>query len=180
QISVAVFLGSLSPLHFRIGRFHVLFVIPYIFLIVIYSVLLYGVFGGVSPHGPAFFLFPLLAALCFSVGVFWGATKGSVPVWIGVSFSGILGCVAVCICFFQGAEQGLFFIECANLLMTAILLIFVFRRFSPGVVLSVLGFVAWSLYFFQIFPSVRQHPIFALDLIRVITMAKVVAAMGMI
>ena len=180
QISVAMFLGSLSPLHFRIGRFHVLFVIPYILLIVAYSVLLYGVFDGVTPHGPVFLLFPLLAALCFSVGVFWGITKGSVPIWIGVSFSGILGCVAVCICFLQGAEQGLIFIECANLLMAAILLIFVFRRFSPGVVLSVLGFVAWSLYFFQIFPWVHQHPIFALDLIRVIAMAKVVAAMGMI
>ncbi len=97
QIGVAMFLGSLSPLHFRIGRFHVLFVIPYILLIVAYSVLLYGVFDGVTPHGPVFLLFPLLAALCFSVGVFWGITKGSVPVWIGVSFSGILGCVAVCI-----------------------------------------------------------------------------------
>ncbi|MGB0082121.1 MAG: hypothetical protein WBP90_11415, partial [Terracidiphilus sp.] len=50
QISVAVFLGSLSPLHFRIGRFRVLFVIPYILLIVAYSVLLYGVFHGVTPR----------------------------------------------------------------------------------------------------------------------------------
>lgn len=180
QIGVAVFLGSLSPLHFRIGRLQILFIVPYVLLIVVYSVLLYGVFHGVSPRGPAFLIFPLLAALCFTVGVFWGTTKGSVPAWIGVSFSGILGCVAVCICFLQGAQQGLIFIECSNLLMTAVLLIFVFRRFSPGVVLSVLGFVAWSLYYFQTFPWVSQQAMFELDLIRVIAMAKVVAAMGMI
>lgn len=180
QISVAMFLGSLSPLHFRVGQFRVLFVIPYILLLVAYTVLLYGVYGGATPHGPAFFLFPVLAALCFSVGVFWGSTKGSVPAWIGVSFSGILGCVAVCICVLRGAEPGLIFIECVNLLMATVLILFVFRRFSPGVVLSVLGFVAWSLYFFQTFSWVHQHATIELDLMRVVTMAKVVAAMGMI
>jgi signal transduction histidine kinase len=180
QICVAMFLGSLSPLHFRIGRFHVLFVVPYILLLVTYSILLYGVFGGATPHGPVFFVFPLLAALVFGVGVFWGTTKGSVPPWIGVSFSGILGCIAVYVCFVRGAQPGLIFIECVNLLMTAVLLVFVFRRFSPGVVLSVLGFVAWSLYFFQISPWVLQHAALDVDLRQVVTMAKVVAAMGMI
>jgi signal transduction histidine kinase len=180
QISVAMFLGSLSPLCFRIGRFQVLFVVPYILLLVAYSILLYGVFGGVTPRGPALFLFPLLAALCFTVGIFWGTTKGSVPEWIGVSFSAILGCVAVCVCFFQGAQRGLIFIECVNLLMTTVLLLFVFRRFSPGVFLSVLGFVAWSLYYSLSFPWVHQQAALALDLNRVVAMAKVVAAMGMI
>src|ERR1035437_1214499 len=42
-ISSALFLASLSPLRFRVGRFHVLYAIPYIVPLVIYSILLYGV-----------------------------------------------------------------------------------------------------------------------------------------
>ena len=43
-ISSALFLGSLSPLHFRVDRFNVLYVIPYTIPLVIYSAILYGVF----------------------------------------------------------------------------------------------------------------------------------------
>src|ERR1700749_2956534 len=39
QISSALFLASLSPLKFRIGRFQVFYVIPFILPLVIYSVL---------------------------------------------------------------------------------------------------------------------------------------------
>jgi hypothetical protein len=39
-------------------------------------------------------------------------------------------------------------------MMTALLLVFVFRRFSPGVVLSVMGFIAWSLKAIEILPSI--------------------------
>jgi signal transduction histidine kinase len=180
QLSSAMFLGSLSPLRFRLGNFNILFVVPYSLLLVIYSVVLYGVFGGAAPVGPAFLLFPLLAAMCFGVGVFWGTAKGTVPIWIGVSFSSVLGSLAVWVCIVQGPASALNFIECANLQMAALLLIFVFWRFSPGVLLSVLGFLAWSLSCVQILPSLDSNPVFHLDLLRVIVMGKVVAAVGMI
>ena len=64
--------------------------------------------------------------------------------------------------------------------MTALLLIFVFRRLSPGVVLSVMGFMAWSLSSLQILPAIGLNPALNLNLIHVIVMGKVVAAMGMI
>ncbi len=88
-ISSALFLGSLSPLHFRIDRFNVLYVIPYTIPLVIYSALLYGIFYGLSPQRPLFFIFPALGALSLLVVCFWGAAKGSVPAWLGV---------AACIC----------------------------------------------------------------------------------
>jgi signal transduction histidine kinase len=72
------------------------------------------------------------------------------------------------------------FAECANLLMTALLLSFVFPRISPGLVLSVMGFTAWSLSSLQILPSISQNPVLNLNLIHVIVMGKVVAALGMI
>jgi signal transduction histidine kinase len=72
------------------------------------------------------------------------------------------------------------FAECANLIITALLLVFVFRRFSPGLVLTVMGFIAWSLKAIEILPSIDHNPVLALNLIHVIVMGKVVAALGMI
>lgn len=180
QLSAATFLGSLSPLRFPVGRLHVLFVVPYAAFLVLYSVLFYGTYGGVQPAGPASLLFPALVAASFGVGIFWGMTKGTVPVWIGVSFSAGLGSLAVLVCFFRGAGPGLTFVECINLQMAAVLLVFVFRRFSPGVFLSVLGFLAWSLACLRVFPWISHHLAVDLNLTRTIVMGKVVAAVGMI
>jgi signal transduction histidine kinase len=180
QLSAAMFLGSLSPLRFRIGRIEVLFVVLYAAPLVLYSILLYGVLGGVQPHGPAFLIFPALVGMSFGVGVFWGMTKGSVPIWLGVSFSAVLGTFAIWVCCLQGAGAGLTFVECVNLQLAAVLLVFVSRRFSPGVFLSVLGFLAWSLAFVQVLPLAGFHAPLSLTLVRVIVMGKVVAAAGMI
>jgi signal transduction histidine kinase len=180
QLSAAMFLGSLSPLQFSVGRFRILFVVPYSLFLVVYSILLYGVFGGVEPRGFLFLVFPALLASTFGVGVLWGMTRGTVPIWIGVSFSAVLGSFAIWICCLHGADAGLTFVECVNLQMAAVLLIFVFRRFSPGVFLSVLGFLAWSLAELRFFPLIGQHGALDLNLVRVIVMAKVVAAIGMI
>ncbi len=180
QVSAAMFLGSLSPLVFKVGRFNVLFVVPYTVILVIYSIILYGLYGGVAPTGPLFLIFPLLAALCFTIGVFWGTAKGTVPTWIGVVFSAMLGCLSVWICFDQGAARALVFIESVNLQMAVVLLLFVFRRFSPGVFLSVLGFLAWSLSSLRSVPWVDSHMLLDMNLARVIVMGKVVAAVGMI
>jgi len=180
QLSSAIFLGSLSPLRFRLGRFNILFVVPYSLILVVYSVLLYGVFGGAAPAGPAYFIFPVLTAMCFGVAVSWAIAKGTVPTWIGVSFSVILGGLALWVAIEQGPVRALNFIECFNLQMAAVMLIFVFRRLSPGVFLSVLGFLAWSLSSLQILLSLDNTPVANLNLIRVIAMGKVVAAVGMI
>lgn len=180
QLSAALFLGSLSPLRFRVGRFQILFVVPYVAFLVLYSILLYGVFGGVQPRGPLTLLFPLLVGMSFAVGVFWGMTRGSVPVWIGVSFIAVLGTFSIWVCCLLGAGSGLIFVECVNLQLAAVLLVFVSRRFSPGVFLSVLGFLAWSLHCLLVLHLVGQNALLDLNLTRVIVMAKVVAAIGMI
>jgi len=180
QLSAAMFLGSLSPLRFRIGRFQVLFVVLYAAPLVLYSVLLYGVLGGVQPHGVAFLIFPALVGMSFGVGVFWGMTKGTVPTWLGVSFSSVLGTFAIWVCCLQGAAAGLTFVECVNLQMTVVLLIFVSRRFSPGVFLSTLGFFAWSLASVHVLLEAGHYVPLDINLTRLIVMGKVVAAAGMI
>ncbi|MGB8031149.1 MAG: HAMP domain-containing sensor histidine kinase [Terracidiphilus sp.] len=180
QLSAAMFLGSLSPLRFRIGRIQVLFVVAYAAPLVLYSIFLYGVLGGVQPSGPAFLIFPALVGMSFGVGVFWGMTRGTVPTWLGVSFSSVLGTFAIWVCCLQGAAAGLTFVECVNLQLTVVLLVFVSRRFSPGVFLSTLGFFAWSLAPVHVLLEVRHYVPLDINLTRVIVMGKVVAAVGMI
>jgi signal transduction histidine kinase len=180
QLSTALFLGSLSPLRFRAWRFQVLYVIPYTIPLVLASILLYGVFHGAEVSGPRFFAFPLLLGMSFSVGMIWGNEKGSVPNGLGVGFSGVLGCAAIFVCNLQGPAVALDFAECVNILMTVVLLVCVSRRFSPGVVLSVLGFSAWSLSFLRMIPWFWYHATFDLNLLRVIALSKVVAALGML
>jgi signal transduction histidine kinase len=180
QAGSALFLGSLSPLRFRIGRFSILYVIPYSLPLIIDEVLYYGVLRRNPPHGAAMILFAVLAVTSFASALRWGAAKLSLPVWLGVPFCAGFGLMAFWLWFTRSAGFALALTERANLLMTALLVVSVFRRFSPGVVLSAVGFGAWSLTIVRILFPV--DPVFSanLHLIHVIVMAKVVAAMGMI
>jgi signal transduction histidine kinase len=182
QIAPALFLGSLSPMGFRVGRFHVLYVIPFTLPLVVGSVLLYGVFHGVSPGGAMFVAFPALCAITLGVGLLWSAQKegGSIPTWLSVAVSVLLGDLGYTVYVIYGAAWALTFIACASLQAAALLVIFVFRRVSPGVLLSVLGLVAWSLSILEIFPGIGLNPVIDLNLIHIIVMGKVVAALGMI
>ncbi len=179
-IGSALFLASLTPASFRIGRFKVLYVIPYTIPLVTASVLFEVVLRGASPGGPMFWVFPVLVSISILVGLLWGAATRLTPSWFGVLVCAVMGGLTLWVCITHGAGWALTFAECANLLMTAALLISVFRRISPGVVLSVVGFVAWSLSALEILPSIANNPALVLNLIHVIVMGKVVAAIGMI
>jgi signal transduction histidine kinase len=180
QICSALFLGSLSPLRFRIGRLHILYVIPFTIPLVAYSILFQGVFHGVAPGEPLFLIFPALGGLAGAVGLFWALARGSMPTWLGGLLCIVVGGAGIWTCFATGGRWPLTLVECANHFMTALLLIFVFRRFSPGVVLSVLGFSAWSLTALKFFHAIALNPVIHMNLDRCASMGKVVAAAGMI
>jgi signal transduction histidine kinase len=180
QISSALFLASLSPQRFRIGRFNILYVIPLTIPLVIYAILLLGVFHGILPTGPRFLIFPTLGAISLLAGCAWGAAKNSMPVWLRIPTFVLLGSIGLQIYFAPGGVWPLIFVECAIHFMTAVLLVYIFRRISLGVILSVLGFVAWSLPILEMFPAIHFNPALDLCLVRISTMGRVVAAMGMI
>jgi signal transduction histidine kinase len=180
QISAALFLASLSPLRFRIGRFKILYVIPFTVPLVIYAIVFDGVFRGIQPVGAQFVLLQILVAIALFVALAWSAQKGAIPTWLSLSLCAVMGGLAVPVVFVFGGGWPLTFAACANRMMTAVLVIYVFRRFSSGVFLSVAGFLAWSLNIFEAFPWVAQHPEFELNLIHVIVLGRVVAAVGMI
>ncbi len=180
QVSTALFLASLSPARFQIWRVKVLYVIPYGLPAVIASILAYGVFHGITPQRWQVFVIPALGAVAMFVAMLWGAAKSKLPQWIGISYCAVAGSLLLWVYFVAGTAMALIGVACANLLMTSLLLLFVFRRLTPGVVLSSLGFAAWSLTALQILPAVGFHAVLTQDLIHVIVMGRVVAAIGMI
>jgi signal transduction histidine kinase len=178
--SSALFFGSLSPLRFRLGKVQVLYVIPFTLPLLAYAVLYAGVFKSVAPSGPLFLIFPGLGVISLVVGLFWGRAKGALPFWTGSIVCAIFGAVALWMCFRMGLIRPVILVETGNHFITLILLVFVYRRLSPGVVLSAMGFTAWSLSSLELLPWVGLHPSLELNLIHIIVMGKVVAAVGMI
>ena len=176
----AVFLASLSPLGFRFGGRRILYVVPFTVPLVLYSVLLYGVYRDHPTHLALLFVFPALGAVSLVAGYLWGADPYSMPRWLGITGCLVLGGTGYWVFLTQGATPALIVVESANLFMTALLVVFVFRRVSPGVVLTVMGFLAWSLTGVRLTPSVHIHSGADIYLLQVIITGKVVAAMGMI
>jgi len=178
-ISSALFLASLAPRGFRIGRYSILYAVPFAIPLVAYAFLIDGVYGGVTPAGWPFLIFPGLGALSLLAGCFWALTKASMPRAIPLALCIILGSTALWICVRVGGDWPLVFVECALHATTALLVFYVFRRFSAGTFLAGLGFVAWSLNIGQSLPFFHQDVI-SIGLLRVIVIGKVVAAVGMI
>jgi len=180
QVSTALFLASLAPARFKMGRIQVLYVIPYALPVVFASLLADGLFHGTMPKGPVVLVFPVLGAMAMFVALLWGAAKGRLPQWIGISYCALVGSFVLRVYFLAGTSSALIAVQCANLMMTAMLLIFVFRRITPGVVLSAAGFAVWSLTVLQILPGLGLKPLLNADLLQVIAMSRIVAAIGMI
>ena len=179
MLASGLFLGSLSPLSFRLGKLRILYAVPFILPLIVYALLGYGVYNQSTPHGVAFWTFPALAVTSVVVGLFWGNAKGSLPPMVGIGMCALFGAAAVWLYFRVGVFWPLVLAESGNHIMTALLVVSVFRRFSPGVFISVLGFTVWSLPFLLMFP-LSHMPMLALWLMRAIVMAKVAAALGLI
>ncbi|MFP5276178.1 MAG: sensor histidine kinase [Acidobacteriota bacterium] len=179
-LGTALFLGSLSPLSFRIGRLRILYVIVYTAPLIVYSILLYGVYHGTTPGNPQFLLFPALGLMAYLFALAWSLDAYRIPRWLGVFVCLTIGGLVFWACFVSGAAEALRLIEAANLFMTALLVGFAFRRFSPGGVLGILGFLGWSLMGVRNLPAVTGSPVLELHLVQIIVMSRVVAAIGMI
>lgn len=179
MLASGLFLGSLSPLSFRVGRVRILYVIPFILPLIAYALLGYGVYREATPQGAMFWVFPSLAATSIVVGLFWGNAKGSLPPAVGIAVCALFGGVALWLFFRTGVFWPLVLAESGNHVMAALLVLSVFRRLSPGVLISMLGFVIWALPILLIFPVMHAGAL-GLWVMRAIVMAKVAAALGLI
>lgn len=179
-ISTALFLASLSPATFRLGRVRILYVIPFGLPLVAFTFLLWGRWHGAAPQGGGMWVFILLALLSGSIGLVWGIKDAHTPSWLGGGVCGFAAVVALWTLVTHGPQWALTSAECSTRVVTAILVLFVFRRFSPGVSLTVVGFLAWSLTIVGVIPGICGNAPLMEFLGRVIVMGKVVAALGMI
>ncbi len=180
QLGSALFLASLSPARFRLGRLNVLYVIPFVIPLMIFTFLLDAVFRGVVPAGPLSAVFSVLGLLAVVVGFFWGIDNESTPPWLGGTICGAAGVFGFWLLITKGPAWSLTSVEFSMRMVTALLVIMVFRRLSPGVLLTAAGFTAWSLTIFQLAPEIVANSQNGEILIRFVVMGKVVAALGMI
>ncbi|HKD61643.1 MAG TPA: histidine kinase dimerization/phospho-acceptor domain-containing protein [Terracidiphilus sp.] len=178
-ISSALFLASLAPYGFRIGRVKILYAIPFTIPLVAYAFLFYGVYGGKIPSGFPFLIFPALGGLSLFSGCAWGFSARGIPRAVPVTLCIILGAAGLWIFVRAGGDWPLVFVECAMHATTALLVFYAFRRISAGTILASLGFIGWSLNVGETLPFLHiSAP--GVNLVRIIVMSKVVAAMGMI
>jgi signal transduction histidine kinase len=181
-LSSALFLASLSPLSFRIGRVRILYVIPFALPLLIYAAL----YNGVSQHpsGPLLWLYIGLAYWAAGVALIWSLRKGAIPVWLAVSIV-VLGSLVSLPFFIRGEVfWPLLVVESGNMVMTSLLVVFTFRRLSPGVILATVGFLAWGLPpFFLVQYNLESNPagpFIASVLTHAVLFGKIVVAMGLI
>ena len=178
MLSSALFLASLSPLGFQVGRFRILFVVPYTIPLLLYTVLYYG-FSQYSPK-PYLWVFGLLAYWAAAVAFPWSLQKGAVPIWLTVLIVALAGAISIPFFIHGNVYFPLLVVESGNMFMAALLVIYTFRRLSPGVFLTTFGFIASGLPpFFLIQPSTRVI-LLGLILARAAILGKVIIAMGLI
>jgi signal transduction histidine kinase len=177
-LSSGLFLASLSPLSFSVGRFRILYAVPYILPVLIYTSLYYC--ASQHPAGNLFFAYCGLAGCAIVAGLAWGMQKGPFPRWLAVTI--VLGAGLICVPFFldHNVYWPLLMVESSNMLVTALLVLFVCRRVSPGTVLATTGFLAWALP--PIFLMQNHDPIgiLSISLMRAGSLGQVVVAMGLI
>jgi signal transduction histidine kinase len=178
-VSSALFLASLAPVGFRIGRTRILYAVPFTIPLIAYAFLIYGLYHGQTPTGNQFLIFPALGGLSLFAGCAWAISYRDIPRAIPLILCIVLGAAGMWICVRVGGAWPLVFVECAIHVITALLVFVVFRRLSPGTVLACLGFLAWSANIGETLPFLHHAPI-STTLIRIISMGKVVAAIGMI
>lgn len=178
--AAALFLGSLSPLSFRMGRLRILYVVPFTAPLILYALLAHGLYrDGTEAQGVMYWVFPALGFCSILVGVFWGFAKGTLPAWAGVFVSAAFGGTAVWLYFRTGLSWPLTLAESGIHILTALLILSVFRRITPGVGLSVLGFALWALPLLLLDPAFNQTGPRVI-LLRLIVSAKLVTALGLI
>jgi signal transduction histidine kinase len=178
-LGACLFLGSLSPLSFRIGKARVLYVIPYTIPLVAYAVLSHGLYHHKLPHGAMYWLFPVLGSVSIVIGLVWDRSKGALPNFVGSTACLLFGGFALLFYFRNGLYWPLILAESGIHVVTAMLVWWTFKRLSPGVIITCLGFLVWSLPILLILPE-SHIPLVNLILVRMIIMAKVGTALGLI
>ncbi len=176
-LSSAMFLASLSPLSFRLGELRILYVVPYALPLLAYTILYYGV--SQHPIGPLLWLYAGLAYWAGGVALVWSLQKGTIPIWLTTAIVVTIGLASLPFFLTGNVHWPLVVVESGNMIMTTLLVIYTFKRISPGVVLATLGFLAWGLPPFVLMQS-AGGAIYTSALAHAELFGKVLVAVGLI
>jgi signal transduction histidine kinase len=181
MLSSAFFLASLSPLSFRIGNFRVLFAIPYLIPLLLYSILYYGV--SQHPSGHLLWFYYFLAIWVIAVAFVWSMQRGAIPIWLATAIVAFGAWISVPFFVHGNIYWPLLVVESGNMFMTAMLVAYTYRRLSPGVFLASAGFLAWALppfFLMQAAGPARATNLLGVILGTAFILGKVFVAVGLI
>ena len=178
MLSSVLFLAALSPLTFRIGQVRVLYAVHYLIPLLLYTILYYRV--SQHPAAPLSWVFCALALWAAGVAFAWSLQKGVIPIWLATAV--VVFFVLIIIPFFIHGDiyWPFLVVESGNMVMTALLVVYTYRRFSPGVLLSTAGFLAWALPPFFLIPSAASVGMTVTTAGHIVILGKVILAMGLI
>ncbi len=177
MVASAFLLASLSPLSFRLGRRRILYIVPYIAPLVVYSILSNGLLP--HPHGAQIWIYLLLAWSAIGVAFLWSLQDNVIPIWLSelVVFTAAVACAW----FFDHGNiyWPLWIGISGNLLMMALLVLYTYRRLSPGVFFAVLGLLVWAIPPFMGVQGTAMDA-FMISLARAWVLSKVMLAIGLL
>jgi signal transduction histidine kinase len=181
--SAVLFIISLAPAHAYLNHFRLPLPVLYLLPVAVYSVLYIGILHEHPPGARMTVVYLALAACSAAVAVIWALgldEKRRIPRAGILVLVVILIVRAVTVYILFGPDSLLVFAECAAHFMTAILLILLGRRFSPGIMLGAIGFSFWALAIVADWSFISPHPEMVLLINRCVVMGKVLAAMGLL
>lgn len=178
-LSAVLFLASFSPARFPFAGRRILYAIPFAIPLVAYAILYHGVYHGNVPAQVWLILFPSLGALSLVVGCFWAFSRRGIPVWFTLGLFILLGGAGFRICVTVGGPWPLVYAESALHLTLCILIFYVFRRITPGTILSSLGFFVWSFALWDLISQVTASRPPLESILNIATLGPVLVAVGL-
>lgn len=173
-LAAMMFLGSMSPLAFkRWPRF--LYVYAFAAPLLLFAIVI-----SIYPQASGWlrWLLVLCAVAATWAGTMWGLRKNLLPRWLTTGMPVALGAVCIWLTYEQQYSFVLFLAQSASNLMTALLFMAAYRRWSPGVLFTSAGFFLWSMPAVIDSIYIAHGPPVAIG--RGLNLIKVMTAFGMI
>jgi signal transduction histidine kinase len=142
-VSSVLFLTALSPLSFAVGERRIRFAWVYLAPQLIYVALYFGV--SAQPSGALLWVFIALAVWAAGTAMAWSLQKGAIPIWLATALVAFASFLSVPFYMHGNVYWPLVMLLAGNLGMMALLVVYTYRRFSPGTVFAALGFLGWGL-----------------------------------
>lgn len=174
ELSPLLFLGSLAP-QYLTRKPPILYVVAFGMPVIVYCAVI-----GFDPHPGPWGRGIIVVCTLTAIGVAarWSLYRYLIPKWLSLVIVSLVGGAAVWFTLRQDYEVVGSLAQSGMLVVSALLFLAAFRRWTAGLLFTVGGMALWSLpSFIEIFsPGIVVAPAF----VRAVNLIKVITAMGMI